>query len=432
MDQRDKARRLLGEFKKNDFVFGLGCFDQIGQLAAQLGRKICVVASGTTGSWGKAFHERALASLARHGVATIGGIIPGARPNSPFEDVFRVADELRSRQPDAVVSLGGGSVIDALKASIVHCALGDQHPTLDDYFGMGRVTALLKAEGRRLLPHLAVQIAAGSAAHLTKYANVTDMSVPQKLLIIDEAVVPQKALFDYELTVTSPRDLTMDGAFDALSHCLEVYEGAAADKLPKLEPICLTGIELAVANIAAACENPSDLAAREGLGLASDLGGNAIMVGGTSGPHLNSFSMVDLLSHGRACALMNPYYLVFFAPAIEDKLRKIGAVYAKIGHLHRNIDGLRGRELGEAVAEAMQSLCRAVGFPTRLTDLPGFTPANIKRILAAAKNPTLESKLKNMPVPMTADMVDEYMGPVLAAATTGDFSLIKNFVGRRP
>ena len=45
------------------------------------------------------------------------------------------------------------------------------------------------------------------------------------------------------------------------------------------------------------------------------------MIGGTNGGHLTSFSLVDVTSHGRACALTNPYYTVFFAPAIEPALR---------------------------------------------------------------------------------------------------------------
>ena len=46
--------------------------------------------------------------------------------------------------------------------------------------------------------------------------------------------------------------------------------------------------------------------------------------------------------------------------------------------------------------------------------------------MAAAKNPQLKMKLQNMPVPLTAEMVDKYMGPVLEAARDGDLSLIKN------
>ena len=52
-----------------------------------------------------------------------------------------------------------------------------------------------------------------------------------------------------------------------------------------------------------------------------------------------------------------------------------------------------------------------------------------ERALAAAKDPQLKMKLENMPVPLTADMIDEYMGPVLQAAKTGDLSLIKNVGG---
>ena len=46
--------------------------------------------------------------------------------------------------------------------------------------------------------------------------------------------------------------------------------------------------------------------------------------------------------------------------------------------------------------------------------------------LTAAKNPQLDMKLKNMPVPLNASLIDEYMGPILNAAKTGDLSLIKN------
>ena len=64
---------------------------------------------------------------------------------------------------------------------------------------------------------------------------------------------------------------------------------------------------------------------------------------------LNSFSLVDVLSHGRACALMNPYYTVFFAPAIQEKLRVIGEVYKKHGYIQADLDKLCGRDLGVAV-----------------------------------------------------------------------------------
>jgi DNA-binding phage protein len=124
--------------------------------------------------------------------------------------------------------------------------------------------------------------------------------------------------------------------------------------------------------------------------------------------------------------MLNPYWTVFFAPAIERPLRMVGRLYRAAGYTAADIEQLQGRDLGLAVAEAMIAFERAAGFPSRLADVPGFTDQHITRALAAAKNPQLKSKLENMPIAMTAEMVDDYMGPVLAAATTGDLRLIKN------
>jgi hypothetical protein len=74
----------------------------------------------------------------------------------------------------------------------------------------------------------------------------------------------------------------------------------------------------------------------------------------------------------------------------------------------------------------MIKLAKCVDFPTTLGEIQGFGEDHIGKALAAAKNPQLEMKLKNMPVPLTADMIDSYMGPILRAAAGGDFSLIKN------
>jgi alcohol dehydrogenase len=175
-----------------------------------------------------------------------------------------------------------------------------------------------------------------------------------------------------------------------------------------------------------AVKNPNDIEARTALGLATDLGGYSIMLGGTSGGHLTSFSLVDILSHGRACAIMNPYYVVFFAPAVEEPLRLVGNIFKEAGLTNADINRLSGRELGVAVAQAMIALSKRVGFPTTLKEVQGFTDEHIERALTAAKDPQLKMKLENMPVPLTAEMVDEYMGPILRAARDGDLSLIKN------
>ena len=420
----ESTRALLNEFKGDTYVYGSGVLERIGPLVAQVGRRAALVRSTYAGS--EPLVQAACASMEDAGVQVVGSVA-GSRPNAPREDLQRITGEICQLDYDVLVVLGGGSTIDTAKAAEVLRALDG---SIDDYFGVGQVTAAVERTGRSLRPIVAVQTASSSAAHLTKYSNITDLATGQKKLIVDEAIVPVRALFDYDVTTSMSPGFTADGAMDGISHSLEVLYGAAGKPIySKVVDIAREGIGLIVGALRQAVDDPQDKAARTALGLGTDLGGYAIMVGGTNGGHLTSFSLVDVTSHGRACAVMNPYYTVFFAPAIEDALRVVGSVYKDAGLTGADLGQLSGRALGEAVAEAMFELSRRIGFPTCLADLPAFTDAHIARALQAAKNPQLKMKLENMPVPLTADMIDDSMGPVLLAAKTGDLSLIKDVGG---
>lgn len=421
MNDFEKASGLLKEFKGDSYVHGAGVLSQVGEIASTKGKKAAFIFDAFPGS--DTFLSTIRDSLSKAGVQ-VAGDIKGAGPNCPLEDLARISDSVKQLDPEVIVSFGGGSTIDAGKAAEVLRTLGG---TIEDYFGTGLVTEAVGKSGKTLSPHVAIQTAASSGAHLTKYSNITDVSTGQKKLIVDDAVVPSNPVFDHVVTYSSPASLTMDGALDGIAHCLEVlYSAVGQDAYETTKEIAETGIRLVVDYLPKAMADAGDEEARKALCLATDLGGYSIMVGGTNGGHLTSFSLVDVLSHGRACAMMNPYYTVFFAPAIEDSLRMVGGIYKNAGLTSADIDSLKGRDLGVAVAEAMFALAEKVGFPTRLGEVPGFTDDHITRALAAAKNPQLKMKLQNMPVPLTAEMIDEYMGPILQAARDGDLSVIKN------
>jgi alcohol dehydrogenase len=421
MSDLEVARGLLRQFKGDAYLAGFGALARVGEMAAQVGRRAVLVRGTFPGS--EDYVEIIRRGLKEAGVGLVGEL-KGARPNAPRDDLFRITEQLRETNPDVVVSFGGGSTIDAVKAAEVLRTLGRE---VDGYFGVGLVSRALADAGRALTPHLAIQTAASSAAHLTKYSNITDVATGQKKVIVDEAIVPAHPAFDYEVACSTSPTLTADGAMDGLSHCLEVVYGAAAHpEYSGIERVATTGIRLIVNHLPRALEDPQDREAREALCLATDLGGYAIMLGGTNGGHLTSFSLVDILSHGRACALMNPYYTVLFAPAIERPLRQIGDIYRQASLTTAPLDQLQGRALGEAVAEAMFAFARRVGFPTCLSEVEGFTPQHIERALAAAKNPQLKSKLENMPVPLAADLLDETMGPLLRAAQSGDLGSVRD------
>ncbi len=421
MDLFRIARDLLREFKGCSYRFGNHVQPEVGGVVASAGKRAALIRSGFSGI--ESHLNTVRSSLAGAGVS-LAAEIRGARPNAPREDLLRITSELERANPDVIISCGGGSTIDVSKAAEVLRTLGGQ---IDDYFGTGLVTKKLQATGKKLTPHVAIQTAASSAAHLTKYSNITDLKTGQKKLIVDEAIVPAYAVFDYTMTHSAPPALTADGAMDGLSHILEVFYGAVGKPYyGQISQIAEVGITLIVTYLPKVKTNPQDTTAREALCLASDLGGYAIMLGGTNGGHLTSFSLVDILTHGRACALMNPYYTVFFAPAAEGPLRVVGGILKNVGYISQNLAPLHGRDLGVAVANSMFAFAKAIGFPTTLAEVPGFTRGHIDRALAAAKNPQLKMKLENMPVPLTVEMIDDYMGPVLKAAIEGDLSLIRN------
>ena len=422
---KDRASALLKDFKGETYAFGSGVLDQPpGQFAAEFGKRALFVGPFQF-EWFRPSRERILASLKKAGV-DVAEEVRSAGPNAPFVDVYRIHSHIMHKKPNVLVVADGGSGIDAVKAAAVFATLGDVHSEIDPFVGVGQVTEACGKSGRTVMPVVAVMMASSSGAHLTKYSNITDPVLGQKKLIVDEAIVPPRAVFDYDVTTTQPMSLTLDGGLDGIAHCLEVYFGAPSATREKAQRVAELGIELIIKGLIEAKKDAKSKEARTLLGLGTDLGGYAIMIGGTSGAHLSSFSLVDVLSHGRACALMNPYYTVFFAPAVPEQLRVIGRIYRKYGYTKEDVDSLSGRELGLAVAKAMVNFSKFLDFPTRLSDVKGVSKEHIDRCLTAAKNPQLDMKLRNMPVPLNADLVEEYMRPILEAAWTGEFGKIRN------
>ena len=433
MSDFDAARQLLVEFRGDKYAFGSGALARTGEMASQLGASAVVIHDVYPGV--QRLVDEVKSSLTSGGVSVLGELI-GAAPNAPREDVFRLGEQVTELNPDVIAVIGGGSTIDATKAASVLATFGGP---IDRYFGTGLVTEALRQSSddalttteKRLIPVLAVQTAASSGAHLTKYSNITDLTTGQKKLIVDEAIVPPRAVFQYDVTTSMPPSLTADGALDGIAHMIEVLYGAVGrDFYDRAAEVAAVGTRLIVHHVQRALGDPNDLEAREALGMGTDLGGYAIMIGGTNAGHLTSFSLVDVLSHGRACAITNPYYTVFFAPAIEEPLDLLAGIYKDAGLIRANIDTLSGRDLGMAVAEAMITLSKRIGFPTTLAEVEGFTDGHITRALAAAKDPQLKMKLQNMPVPLTAEMVDDYMGQTLEAAKSGDLGRVKNVPAR--
>lgn len=425
MNYKERAYSLLKDWKKDDYLMGVGCLSEIGKRAVVFGHRALVIAN--TGHIGDTV-AAVIRSLELSGIEVITGkAVKGAKNNAPLDDLYRLVATILAYEPDFIVAIGGGSTLDVAKAANTVAILAKENGIdVNPYFGTGKVSESLKKEGKKLLPLIAVETVSSSGSHLTKYSNITDMSTGQKKLIVDDAITPSLSVFDYSVTSSLPISTTLEGILDSLSHSYEVFCGAKGEKYDKAKEVFTVCVNLLFTYSERLISNPHDVEAREAIGLASDLGGYAIMIGGTSGGHLTSFSLVDSMPHGLACGIMNPYYTVFYSSAIEEQLKVFADILSSYGYAEHSICGLSGRDLAEAVAKAMLRFNRTIGAPVKLNDVPSFNPdIHIPRALSAAKDDDLKMKLQNMPVPMTKDDVDEYMAPILKAAADGDLSIIK-------
>ncbi len=431
----DRAKKVLKDWKGDSYTFGEDVLGGTGKYARKFGKKATLVVTELGKAWIERSLEQVKSSLKANGV--VFETINGARPNAPREDVYRISLQVARARSEMIVALGGGSTVDAAKAAavlntyspeevmeILGAGRGDAD-SIEPYFGTGLVTRMKERTGRPVMPVVGVQTAASSGAHLTKYSNITDPVTGQKKLIVDEAIVPPASVFDFKITLDSPMSLTLDGGLDGIAHAWEVFMGTSGPAYEKVKEVAELCIRLIVEGLQRVKKDKRDLEGRISLGLGTDLGGYSIMLGGTSGPHLGSFSLIDVLTHGRACALLNPYYTLLFAPVIQDQLRIVGTIFKEAGYIKPKIDNMSGRDLGLAVANGMIAFAKDLNFPTTLKEA-GATREHIDKMLTAAKNPQLKSKLQNMPTPMDAEKgdVDRLMRPVLEAAFTGDLSLI--------
>ena len=346
MNYKERAYSLLKDWKKDDYLMGVGCLSEIGKRAVTFGHRALVIAN--MGHIGETV-SAVIRSLELSGIEVITGkAVKGAKNNAPLDDLYRLVATILAYEPDFIVAIGGGSTLDVAKAANTVATLAKGNGIdVNPYFGTGKVSESLKKEGKKLLPLIAVETVSSSGSHLTKYSNITDMSTGQKKLIVDDAITPSLSVFDYSVTSSLPISTTLEGILDSLSHSYEVFCGAKGEKYDKAKDVFTVCVNLLFTYSERLINNPHDAEAREAIGLASDLGGYGIM---------------------------NPYYTVFYSSAIEEQLKVFAEILSSYGYAEHSICGLSGRDLAEAVAKAMLRFNRTIGAPVKLKDVPSFNP----------------------------------------------------------
>jgi len=268
---------------------------------------------------------------------------------------------------DALLAVGGGSVIDAAKVIGAMVVTGRSPAQL-----IGRLKV-----NRPMLPLYAIPTTSGTGSEVTVAAVVTDPVQHTKSAIIDPQLVPRAAALDPTLMQGMPKPITAATGMDALTHAIEAYLNRWPH--PETAAHCTAAVRMIFANLPRACAHGQDLEAREAMALAAFYAGLAFTKAYVGYAHAFSHKLGGMygVPHGLANAITLPYVLDYLCdePRTQQRLAELAVIIGE-GTDKEPTDALARRFIAR-----VQGLNRAIGIPEKLDAL---LAADVPEIARAA------------------------------------------------
>jgi len=231
-----------------------------------------------------------------------GAVYDDVPADSDVKAVKEIAQLYRREKCDAIIAVGGGSVLDTAKG--VNILVSENSDNLMDFTGFGALK-------RRLKPLIAVPTTSGTGSEMTLVAVIADHEKDVKMLFPSLFLLPDMAVLDSRMTKTLPPFLTAPTAMDALTHACEGY--TCLSKNPLSDTTAITAIRLISENIIKAIKNPGDLNARLALANGSALAGMSFSNSMVGMVHAigHSIGAICHVPHGTCMSILLPYGLEY-------------------------------------------------------------------------------------------------------------------------
>jgi phosphonate metabolism-associated iron-containing alcohol dehydrogenase len=325
-----------------DVRFGSGVFGTLGQRLN--GRAYCLVTYDDANGGG------VFADLARRVEAMVGPPAALVRNIGPNPDFRGLAESCRlygaaTRPIEAIVALGGGSVMDAAK---VLAAADGSFGRVRHHLETGKGGA-----GLSRTPIIAVPTTSGTGSEVTSWATVWDTERMLKYSLASETLYPEAALVDPDLTLGLPRAITISTGLDALSHALESIWNVNAN--PVSGALAETAAREVIDALPRLAGDLGNTGLRTRLSRASLFAGLAFSNTKTALAHALSYHLTlhHGVPHGVACSFSLPMVMrsvVGCDPTCDAALRRIF-----------------GDDLAAGAAR-LEDLLRTLGVSPRATD----------------------------------------------------------------
>lgn len=267
---------------------------------------------------------------------------------------------------DAVVAVGGGSVIDTAKVVDICLTFGGD---MSSYQGFNNLPS-------RMRPLVCIPTTAGTGSEVSMVAVIKDREEGKKLLFGSPFLAPDAAVLDPALLVSLPPRLTAGTGIDALTHCLEAYV-AVATVSPMTDSLCLGAMRLLFDNLRSATKSGDDIEARSATLVASTMAGLAFTNAGVGIVHALAHATGGRFGthHGMTNAVFLRYGMEFNVETVADRY----AYAARFLGLSRAADDVQA---AKELIDAVSGLIEECGLPSRLAGLgvPEVTEPELEEI----------------------------------------------------
>ncbi|MDO8879667.1 MAG: iron-containing alcohol dehydrogenase [Coriobacteriia bacterium] len=289
-------------------VSGTRALEHIGYELAALGASRPLVLTNTQ------LLELKVATLVLDALADTEAEVVGVYQEIPVDSSASVVDDVarayRESGADAIVAVGGGSVLDTAKGATIVLSHGG---TLMEHRG---AESLL---GRRAVAFIAIPTTAGTGSEVTSAAVIKDTERHVKMGFTSLSLLPDVAILDPRLTVGLPARLTASTAMDALTHAVEAVSCVQAN--PLSDCYAKAAIGLIRDHLPAVLDDPQAPAGRLALANAALMAGAAFSNAMVGIVHAMGHAAggVAGIPHGDAMAVLLPHGMAYNTDAVGDR-----------------------------------------------------------------------------------------------------------------
>lgn len=315
-------------------------------------------------------------------------VFSGVAGNPTARQVMAGAAAFQAHGADCVIGFGGGAALDVAK--VVGLAATHEGDILEYAWDHPQVRPITHP-----LPwFVALPTTAGTGSEVGRSAVVSEDATHLKRVVFSPKILAKRVFADPELTLALPAHVTAATGMDALTHNIESYLSTAYH--PMCDGIALEGTRIAARSLVRAVREPSNLAARNDMMMASMMGAVAFQKDlGAVHACAHALGAVCDLHHGLANALMIETVLAWNLEAAPDKFEELAhacraggggpGLVRWLGHLKQQIGitgtlashGVKREQIPQLVDVAVKDICHR-------TNPRPVTAQDFERLFAAA------------------------------------------------